>query len=158
MVPIAVLSKEGPLDDAEWALLRRYPEHGALLIATTPSFERFAAPVRAGNERWDGGGYPDGLAGEAIPAASRITYVAQAYLAMRADRPYRPAVTRAEAIVGIAGAAGAQFDPRAVTALVELLIDEPSEQAAPDPSAADAGLDGGCRAKGGSSDAVKTMG
>jgi two-component system cell cycle response regulator len=95
MVPIAVLRKQEPLDDSEWALLQRYPEHGALLVAGTPGWERLAASVRAGNERWDGAGYPDGLAGEEIPRASRITYVAQAYLAMRADRPYRAAVSEA---------------------------------------------------------------
>ena len=126
MVPIAVLRKQGPLDDAEWALLRRYPEHGALLVAGTAGWERLAPAVRGGNERWDGAGYPDGLVGESIPRASRITFVAQAYLAMRADRPYRPAVSAAEAVVEIAGASGSQFWPDAVTALVELLLEEPA--------------------------------
>jgi hypothetical protein len=127
MVPIAVLRKQEPLDDAEWALLKRYPEHGAVLVAGTPGWQHLSASVRASNERWDGAGYPDGLAGEQIPQASRITYVGQAYLAMLADRPYRRAVSRAAAIVEIAGVAGGQFDPAVVTALVELLLDEPSK-------------------------------
>jgi hypothetical protein len=129
MVPIAVLRKQGPLDDSEWALLQRYPEHGALLVAGTPGWERLAAPVRAGNERWDGAGYPDGLAGEAIPRSSRITYVAQAYLAMRTDRPYRAAVGEAEAVIEIAQGAGSQFCPRTVAALVGLLIGDRPEEA-----------------------------
>lgn len=130
MVPIAVLRKEGPLDEAEWALLRRYPEHGGLLVSTTPGWERLAPAVRACNERWDGAGYPDGLAGDAIPWSSRIAYVAQAYRAMRTDRPYRAVVGRAEAIVEVARGAGSQFCPRTVGALVEVLLDE-SEPGAP---------------------------
>jgi hypothetical protein len=122
MVPIAILRKDEPLDDAEWELLQRYPEHGALLVAGTPGWEHLARPVRAGNERWDGAGYPDGLVGDAIPQASRITYVAQAYLAMRADRPYRDALSPAGAIVEMAGVAGSQFCPETVTALVDVLL------------------------------------
>jgi hypothetical protein len=126
-----VLRKQEPLDDSEWALLQRYPEHGALLVAGTPGWERLAASVRAGNERWDGAGYPDGLEGEDIPRSSRITYVAQSYLAMRSDRPYRAAVGEAEAVVEMARGAGSQFCPLTVTALVGLLLgDRPS---APDP-------------------------
>ncbi|MFL5846391.1 MAG: HD-GYP domain-containing protein [Solirubrobacteraceae bacterium] len=126
MVPIAILRKLEPLDDAEWALLQRYPEHGAVLVGATPGWEHLAAPVRAGNERWDGAGYPDGLSGEAIPQASRITYVAQAYLAMLADRPYRVALTPAQAIVELSGGAGSQFCPATVTALVDVLLTDGS--------------------------------
>jgi hypothetical protein len=124
LVPIAILRKSEPLDEAEWALLQRYPEHGARLVAGTPGWEHLASPVRAANERWDGAGYPDGLAGEAIPQASRITYVAQAYLAMLADRPYRVAVSPARAIVEMAAASGSQFCPATVTALVDVLLTE----------------------------------
>jgi HD-GYP domain-containing protein (c-di-GMP phosphodiesterase class II) len=85
-----------------------------------PFLERAAAIVRAHHERFDGSGYPDGLAGDDIPLAARIFAVADAFDAITTDRPYRPAASLSEARRAIAEGAGTQFDPRVVEALAEL--------------------------------------
>ena len=77
--------------------------------------------MRAEHERWDGGGYPDGLAGEGIPAASRIAFVCDAYHAMTSNRPYRRALSHDAAVAEIAAEAGRQFCPKAAQALLEML-------------------------------------
>jgi HD-GYP domain-containing protein (c-di-GMP phosphodiesterase class II) len=77
--------------------------------------------VRAAHERWDGTGYPDGLVGEEIPLGARILLACDAYEAMTTERPYRPALSRADAAVELRRAAGSQLDPRVVEALVETL-------------------------------------
>ena len=74
--------------------------------------------MRAEHERWDGGGYPDGLTGEQIPLASRITLACDALHAMTSDRPYRPAMTRHRAHQELRSCAGSQFDPNVITALL----------------------------------------
>jgi hypothetical protein len=81
-VPDAILRKPGPLDEAEWAVMRLHPEWGAEMIAEVPGLEELAALVVAHHERWDGSGYPRGLAGERIPLASRVISVCDAYEAM----------------------------------------------------------------------------
>ena len=77
--------------------------------------------IRAEHERWDGRGYPDGLVGDQIPLASRITFVCDAYNAITSDRPYRAALSHEIARARIAEAAGTQFCPRSARALLELL-------------------------------------
>ena len=91
-VPDAILHKPGPLNDEEWGTMRRHPLMGEELIAEVPGLRHLAPALRAEHERWDGRGYPDGLAGEEIPIASRITLVCDAYDAMTTDRPYREAL------------------------------------------------------------------
>ena len=87
-----VLGKPGPLDDAEWELVRMLPAVGERIVASAQGLARLAPAVRAANERWDGRGYPDGLSGEEIPITSRIAFVCGAFEAMTSDRPYRGAL------------------------------------------------------------------
>lgn len=127
-VPDAVLQKEGPLNPQEWELMRQHPAIGARIVASTDSLAHLAPAVRAEHERWDGGGYPDGLAAEAIPLASRIAFACDAFHAITSDRPYRAALPAAHAIAELEGNAGGQFDPGVVAALVRVLgeWDQPS--------------------------------
>ena len=117
-IPDSVLQKQGPLDQQEWELMRRHPIVGEHIIAGTLGLSHLAPAIRAEHEHWDGGGYPDGLAGEAIPLASRITLACDALNAMTSDRPYRPAMTLERAREELRSCAGTQFDPRAVDALL----------------------------------------
>jgi len=119
--PDAILHKPGPLDPDEWEVMRGHPGAGAKLIADVPVLAHLAPALRAEHERWDGTGYPDGLAGEAIPLASRITLVCDAYDAMTSDRPYRAALSRDVARAEIEAGLGTQFCPIAGGALLDLL-------------------------------------
>lgn len=120
-IPDATLGKPGPLSEAEWEEMRRHPIYGEQLVAQTPGLEHLAPAMRAEHERWDGGGYPDGLAAEAIPIASRIVLACDAYHAMIGDRPYRKAMSVTAARDELTANSGAQFDPEVVGALVECL-------------------------------------
>jgi two-component system, cell cycle response regulator len=91
---------------------------GAELLARIPLLAAVAPLVRAVHERWDGSGYPDRLAGEAIPIESRIVAVCDAWDAMTSDRPYRQALGEADARAELAWGAGSQFDPTVVTAFL----------------------------------------
>ena len=117
-IPDAILQKQGPLDEQEWHLMRQHPIVGEHIIAGTPGLSHLAAAMRAEHEHWDGGGYPDGLAGEDIPLASRITLACDALNAMTSDRPYRPAMTLQRAQQELRRGAGSQFDPHTVEALL----------------------------------------
>lgn len=123
-VPDAILRKAGPLTDHEWVLMRQHPVVGAEILASMPELVHLSPAVRAEHERWDGGGYPDGLAGEQIPIASRITLVCDAYHAMTSTRPYRRAMSASAAREEIRRESGAQFCPHASAALLELLAAE----------------------------------
>jgi HD-GYP domain-containing protein (c-di-GMP phosphodiesterase class II) len=117
-IPDAILQKQGPLDDQEWQLMRQHPIVGEHIIAGTPGLSALAPSIRAEHERWDGGGYPDGLAGEQIPLASRITLACDALNAMTNDRPYRAAMTLERAECELESCAGTQFDPQVIRALL----------------------------------------
>jgi hypothetical protein len=119
-IPDAVLHKNGPLSEEEWVVMRTHPISSERLIRSVPDLEHLASAIRAEHERWDGGGYPDGLAGEAIPLPSRITLVCDAYHAMTSDRPYRQAMTTAAALAEIAAGAGTQFCPTVVRAFLDV--------------------------------------
>jgi diguanylate cyclase (GGDEF)-like protein/PAS domain S-box-containing protein len=129
-VPDAILLKSGPLSDVERALMQQHPGVGAQVVSSIPELEHLAPAIRAEHERWDGQGYPDGLAGEAIPRASRISFVCDAYDAMTSNRPYRSAFSRERAIDEIARQVGRQFCPDSAEALLDLLREEPVEQSA----------------------------
>jgi hypothetical protein len=116
-VPDAILQKPGPLDEHEWAVMRRHPEWGAEMIAQVPGLEELATLVVAHHERWDGGGYPSGLAGERIPLASRVIAACDAFEAMVSRRPYRAPLSVEDALAELVAAAGTQFDPEVVTAV-----------------------------------------
>jgi HD-GYP domain-containing protein (c-di-GMP phosphodiesterase class II) len=117
----AVLHKPGPLDRQEWRLVRRHPEWGASKLVDIQGLEATAAIVRFHHERWDGGGYPDGLMGEQIPLASRIVSACDAYRAMVEDRPYRSALSHEEAVSELVRGSGRQFDPMVVDALLAVV-------------------------------------
>lgn len=113
-VPEAVLHKTTRLDEEEWAAIRRHPVLGAEIIGRVGMFHHVARVVRHHHERFDGAGYPDGLAGEQIPLLSRILTVVDAFDALTSDRAYRPAFDPDEALRILAANAGAQFDARLV--------------------------------------------
>jgi two-component system cell cycle response regulator len=115
-IPDAILGKPGPLTEEEWAFVRRHPVIGERIILAAPALAPVASLVRASHERWDGAGYPDNLQGDAIPIGARIIAVADAFAAMTAGRPYRPARTVEEALDELRREAGAQFDPAVVDA------------------------------------------
>jgi two-component system cell cycle response regulator len=117
-VPDAILTKPGPLDDDEWAFIRRHTLIGERIVAAAPALTRVAALVRSSHERWDGAGYPDGLAAEAIPLGARIVAVADAFDAMTGPRPYSTARSEDEALEELRRCAGTQFDAAVVEAFV----------------------------------------
>ncbi|MBV9817207.1 MAG: PAS domain S-box protein [Solirubrobacterales bacterium] len=117
-IPDAVLQKQGPLDEQEWQLMRQHPIVGEHIIAGIPALSHLALAMRAEHERWDGNGYPDGLAGDKIPLASRITLACDALNAMTSDRPYRPAMSLERARDELHSNSGTQFDPQVIRALL----------------------------------------
>jgi len=120
-----VLNKPGPLDEDEWALMKKHPLISEYILSSVdlPTVVRQIA--RWSHERIDGSGYPDGLAGDAIPLAARIVLVADAWDAITSDRPYRAARLPIEALGEIRANAGTQFCPTVVVALEELYLDAP---------------------------------
>lgn len=109
-VPVDILTKPGALTEAEWRVIREHPAAGAAMVARFESLAGAAAIVRHHHERVDGRGYPDGLAGEEIPALSRLVAIVDAYEAMTADRVYRPAMDKRAACDLINSSLGSQFD------------------------------------------------
>ena len=101
--------------------MRQHPVIGERIIRAIPGMGAMARSVRHEHERWDGTGYPDGLAGERIPIEARIILACDAYHAMISDRPYRRAISHSEAITELTTNAGSQFDPQVVEALVGYL-------------------------------------
>ena len=122
-VPSAILNKPGPLDESEWAVIREHTVIGERILRSVPAMADVASIVRHSHEHWDGSGYPDGLAGEQIPLASRVILCADAFHAMRSDRPYRKGRSAADALVELRACAGVQFDPAVVEALVDVADD-----------------------------------
>jgi diguanylate cyclase (GGDEF)-like protein/putative nucleotidyltransferase with HDIG domain len=120
-VPDAILQKQGRLTAPEWDVMREHPKIGAQIVGAIGSLSHLAPAVRAEHERWDGRGYPDGLAGEDVPLASRICFVCDAWHAMTSDRPYRRALTPAQAREELERHAGTQFCPTTVAALLRVL-------------------------------------
>ncbi|WP_249009496.1 HD-GYP domain-containing protein [Conexibacter sp. DBS9H8] len=118
-VPREILHKAGPLDDAEWAVMRQHTLHGEeMLRQVGGTLSGVGRVVRNSHERWDGGGYPDGLRGEQIPIESRIIAVCDAFHAMRSDRPYRATMSLDAAVEELRRCAGSHFDPAVVVALL----------------------------------------
>jgi diguanylate cyclase (GGDEF)-like protein len=122
-LPEELLRKPGPLTDPERLVLERHPQIGFRMLDSL-GIDPVADWVLRHHERWDGTGYPDGLAGEEIPLGARIIFVADAYDAMTSDRLYRPRRSSEEALAEIAACAGSQFDPDVVAALEAELLGE----------------------------------
>jgi HD-GYP domain-containing protein (c-di-GMP phosphodiesterase class II) len=115
-VPDAILFKSGPLTEEEYALIAKHPSTGWEILRDIDFLGDAKLVVRHHHERWDGGGYPDGLEADAIPLAARVFAVADTLDALTTDRPYRPASPIADAREIIREAAGSQFDPAVVAA------------------------------------------
>lgn len=119
-IPDSVLLKPSALTTDEWELMMRHSAVGADVVSRIPQIRFLAGPVRAHHERWDGTGYPDGLAGEAIPLAARIIAVADTFSAMTTRRPYSDKLTPEQALEEIQRCSGTQFDPAVVEAFIEI--------------------------------------
>jgi ribonuclease P protein subunit RPR2 len=119
-VPDAVLNKPGPLDDREWALMRRHPEEGVRILRPVGFLDSALDVVRFHHERWDGTGYPEGRSGDSIPLSARIFAIADTVDAMTSDRPYRAGLPLEAARQELLAHAGTQFDPACVEAFVAL--------------------------------------
>ena len=135
-IPEVILAKPGPLDETEWAFMRRHTIIGERIVAAAPALASVARIVRSSHERVDGGGYPDGLAGAEIPLAARIVFASDAFAAMTSDRPYSPAIAAPDALAELRRCAGSQFDPMVVEALCGFVGEGVSrlETAAPSPA------------------------
>ncbi len=120
-VPEAILNKAGPLSDDERPAVERHPLIGEGILSPVDFLADARPLIRAAHERWDGTGYPDGLAGDQIPLGARIVLACDAYDAMTADRPYRAALSAEEAEGELRRVAGSQLDPRVVDALLGVL-------------------------------------
>jgi two-component system cell cycle response regulator len=120
-IPAAILDKPSRLTEAEWTLMRRHTLFGEQMLIATPTLREVARLVRSSHERWDGRGYPDRLAGEAIPLGARIICACDAFDAMTSRRPYHEPRSHRQAFAELERCAGSQFDPQVVAVLVEII-------------------------------------
>ena len=120
-VPDAILQKPGRLDEDERAVMETHPVLGEVIVKKAPQLAASLPGVRHHHERWDGRGYPDGLAGENIPRLARFLAVADTYDAMTSDRPYRKGLPMETALAEIHKGAGTQFDPTMAYAFVAMM-------------------------------------
>jgi putative nucleotidyltransferase with HDIG domain len=121
-IPDSILLKPGPLDASEWTVMRSHPELGDRLLAPFPELADVRKVVRHHHERWAGGGYPDGLAGEEIPLSARIVSVADAIEAMSVRRPYRDPLSPGTVIEQLEEGRGRQWDPVVIDTALELIL------------------------------------
>ncbi len=126
-IPDAILHKRGPLTDAEEDLVRKHTLIGERVLAAAPALREVAKIVRSSHECWNGSGYPDGLAGEAIPLAARVILICDTFNTMTGAQPYGPSFSTAEAVAELRRGAGTQFDPE----LVELFAGKVAVEAPP---------------------------
>lgn len=131
-LPIGPFLKAGPLTAEERATINQHPERGARIVGRVAEHELVTGIVRGHHERWDGAGYPDGLAGEGIPRGARVLAVADAFDALTSPRPYRPPLTVREAVAELVRCRGQQHDPAVVDALVQLYVPELAAARAPE--------------------------
>ena len=121
-IPDEIITKPGPLSEEEWAFMKQHTVMGEQIIAAAgPYLERIGPLVRASHERWDGMGYPDGLAGEEIPLGARIVAICDSFRAMMDERVYKPAMSLSEALAELRRCAGTQFDPALVEVFCRLV-------------------------------------
>ncbi|HTX10405.1 MAG TPA: HD-GYP domain-containing protein [Solirubrobacteraceae bacterium] len=131
-IPKEIINKPGKLDPHEWTIIKTHTLEGQKMLERVGGFMReVGLIVRSHHERWDGGGYPDGLAGEAIPLEARIISCCDSWNAMRTDRPYRQALAYDVAVAELASNAGKQFDPAVVKTFLALTAPNERPQGAP---------------------------
>src|SRR4029079_12306933 len=116
-VPDEIITKDGPLDDREWAVIRMHPERSADMLDPAPAFARVREIVRASHEHLDGSGYPHGLAGDRIPTGARILLAVESYLAMAGERSFGGLLSEQDSLDRIKLGAGRIYDPAVVAAL-----------------------------------------
>jgi two-component system cell cycle response regulator len=124
-IPDEILHKPGPLSEQEWSFVRQHTIIGERILSAAPALLPVAKLVRSSHEHWDGSGYPDGVAGEAIPLGARIVSVCDAFDAMIMSRPYRAAMTVEQALEELRTCSGTQFDPTVVDAFCEEIASLP---------------------------------
>jgi putative nucleotidyltransferase with HDIG domain len=128
-IPKEIINKPGKLDPHEWTVIKTHTLEGQKMLERVGGFMREVGQiVRSHHERWDGGGYPDGLAGDQIPLEARIIACCDTWNAMRTDRSYRKALSHEVSLAELSANSGTQFDPEVVDALVRVI--EPAAQAA----------------------------
>ena len=132
-IPDEILNKNGPLDESEWAFMRRHTIIGERILLAAPALRPVARLVRASHERYDGSGYPDGLVGEQIPLGARVVAVCDAFDAMLSDRPYREQLDETEALDQLIRCSGRQFDPVVVEAFARVIERDRAEAAQSSP-------------------------
>jgi putative nucleotidyltransferase with HDIG domain len=125
-VPDSVLTKPGPLDEAEFAIVQRHPADGAEIVSHFSRLREAVPLIRHHHERWDGKGYPHRLAGDEIPLEACVVGLADAWDAMTTDRPYRAALTIEQAAAEVRKCRGSQFAPRAVDAFFAAFRRQPA--------------------------------
>lgn len=126
-IPDAVLLKPGRLDEAEWATMRAHAEHGVRMLRDVPALpDETRDVVCSHHERWDGGGYPDGLAGEEIPPHARLFSLVDVWDALTHERIYKQAWSRRDARHEIARGAGSQFDPELADLFLTIEAESPT--------------------------------
>lgn len=121
-IPREILDKPSHLTEDEYAIIKTHPVIGEEIVRPYPSLQRTIPGIRHHHERWDGSGYPDGLQEEEIPLAARIITVADSFDAMTEERPYRKALSYADAANELMRMAGRQFDPKLVSIFIKILI------------------------------------
>jgi HD-GYP domain-containing protein (c-di-GMP phosphodiesterase class II) len=124
-IPKEIINKPGPLDDVEWELIRTHTVEGERMLERVGGLlGEVGQIVRSCHERWDGHGYPDGLAGDAIPVEARIVCACDAFNAMTTTRSYRKGMTVSFALEEMRACAGSQFDPAVSKTLAEIVAAE----------------------------------
>ncbi len=124
-VPESILNKPGRLEKDEYDIVKAHSELGEKILRSVVADEEILQAIRHHHERYDGGGYPDGLSGDSIPRAARILAVADAYDAMTSDRPYRKRMAYSQVLTELEKGCGTQFDPDVVAALLTRVADKP---------------------------------
>jgi putative nucleotidyltransferase with HDIG domain len=133
-IPKDIINKPGKLDPAEWTIVKTHTVEGQRMLDRVGGFMReVGVIVRSHHERWDGSGYPDGLAGDGIPLEARIVACCDAWNAMTTTRSYRDAMPISDAVAEMRRSAGTQFDPRVVDALLERVLDHASSSIGAEP-------------------------
>lgn len=123
-IPEEMLRRNGPLTSDEWRIMQTHPEVGSRIARATEEFAHVATDILSHHERWDGKGYPQGLAGKTIPLLARITTIVDAYEVMTNGRPYKAALSGAEVVAELMACSGSQFDPELVEVMLGILAAE----------------------------------